>query len=127
MTVIVDADPKLPLAKADYTMVEQIVTNLLENAVRHSPAGGQITVGARPAGDVIEVSVTDQGPGVRSADVERLFRPFERGPESRSSGLGLAICRAFVEAHGGHINVETANGVQRPGSRFTFTLPRQRD
>ncbi len=127
VTVTVDADPDLPLAAADYTMVEQVVTNLLENAARHSPAGGHIVVGARPSGDVIEVSVTDEGPGLASDEIERLFRPFERGPESRSSGLGLAICRAFVEAHGGGINVNEANGAARPGARFTFTLPRQRD
>lgn len=127
VSVTIDADPALPLASADYTMVDQIVTNLLENAARHSPAGGRIIVGARAAGDRIEVSIADQGPGVATADVERLFRPFERGPDSRSSGLGLAICRAFVEAHGGQIRVEAANGAVRPGARFTFTLPRHRD
>lgn len=127
VTVTVDANPDLPLAAADYTMVEQVVTNLLENAVRHSPAGGHVVVGARPSGDLIEVSVTDQGPGLAPDEIERLFRPFERGPESRSSGLGLAICRAFVEAHGGDINVNAANGAIRPGARFTFTLPRQGD
>lgn len=123
-TVTVDADPGLPLVSADYTMVEQVVTNLLENATRHSPPAAGIVVGACARGDFIEVSVTDQGPGLDPADVERLFRPFERGPESRSSGLGLAICRAFVEAHGGTISVETANGNRRQlGARITFTLP----
>jgi two-component system sensor histidine kinase KdpD len=122
--VSVDAAPDLPLADADYTMVEQVVTNLLENATRHSPIGSRIVVGARARGDFIEVSVTDQGPGLDPADIERLFRPFERGPESRSSGLGLAICRALVEAHGGSISVDSANGNGlRPGARFTFTLP----
>ena len=123
-TVTVQADPGLPLVSVDYTMVEQIVTNLLENASRHSPPGSPILVSANARGDFIEVSVTDHGPGLDGADVERLFRPFERGPDSRSSGLGLAICRAFVEAHGGKIWV---NGVgtdrRRPGARFTFTLP----
>ena len=127
VTVTVDADPGLPLVNADYTMIEQVVTNLLENATRHSPPGAEIVVAARARGDLIEVSVTDRGPGVQVCDVERLFRPFERGPESRSSGLGLAICRAFIEAHGGTIGVEQANGVPVPtGARFNFTLPMQR-
>lgn len=121
--VVVDASQGLPLVSADYTMVDQVVTNLLDNAVRHSPRGSLVVVGARAYGDHIEVSVTDQGPGLDPADAERLFRPFERGPESRSSGLGLAICRAFVEAHGGTLGVAPANGSPQPGARFAFTLP----
>lgn len=127
--VSVDADPGLPLVSADYTMVEQVVTNLLENATRHAPDGSQICVSARARGDLIEVAVTDQGPGVDPADAERLFRAFERGPGSRSSGLGLAICRAVVEAHGGTITVGPAtdrptNGsTEQRGARFAFTLP----
>jgi two-component system sensor histidine kinase KdpD len=123
-TVTVQADPGLPLVSADYTMVEQVVTNLLENATRHSPPGSPIVVTANAHGDFIEVSVIDEGPGLDAGDVERLFRPFERGPGSRSSGLGLAICRAFVEAHGGKIGVNGAGTDRRqPGARFTFTLP----
>jgi len=123
-TVTVNADPGLPLVIADYTMVEQVVTNLLENATRQSPPGSAVVVGARARGDIIEVSVTDDGPGLDPADVERLFLPFERGPESRSSGLGLAICPALVEAQGGTIGVTSANGNgRRRGARFTFTLP----
>ena len=120
-----EAPAGLPLVSADYTMVDQVVTNLLENATRHAPAGSSIVVGARPRGDLVEVSVTDQGPGVDPADVERLFRPFERGSESRSSGLGLAICRAIVESHGGTISVAPASNGSSPtrGASFTFTLP----
>ncbi len=66
-TVTVDAPADLPLVSADYTMVEQVVTNLLENATRHSPPGSRIAVEARPRGDVVEVSVTDQGPGLEPA------------------------------------------------------------
>ena len=116
-TVTVQADPGLPLVSADYTMVEQVVTNLLENATRHSPPGSPIVVSANARGDFIEVSVIDQGPGLDAADVERLFRPFERGPGSRSSGLGLAICRAFVEAHGGTIGVNGAGTDRRQPGR----------
>jgi two-component system, OmpR family, sensor histidine kinase KdpD len=114
----------LPLISADYTMIEQVVTNLLENAARHSPPGSRIVVGARASGDFIEVSVTDNGVGIDPDEIERLFLPFQRGTDSRSSGLGLAICRAFVDAHNGTINVTRANGEQpHPGSRFTFTVP----
>lgn len=123
--VTVDAPAGLPLVSADYTMVEQVLTNLLENATRYSPAGTSIVVGATPRGDVVEVSVIDQGPGIDPHDAERLFRPFERGAGSRSSGLGLAICRAIVESHGGTIAVGPATnglGPQR-GARFSFTLP----
>ena len=126
VSVTVEADPSLPLGSADYTMVEQVVTNLLENATRHSPPGARIVVAASVAGDHIEVSVTDEGSGVDPDDIERLFRPFEHGPESRSSGLGLAICKAFVEAHGGTIGVKSANGDHRSGSRFSFTIPVER-
>ena len=123
-TVTVDADPGLPLVSVDYTMVEQVITNLLENATRHSPPGSPIMVGARAHGEFIEVSVSDEGPGLNAADIDRLFRPFERGPKSRSSGLGLAICRAFVEAHGGSIEADAASGNgHHQGARFTFTLP----
>lgn len=126
VSVTVEADPGLPLGSADYTMVEQVVTNLLENATRHSPPGARIVVAAAAAGDHIEISVTDEGSGVDPSDVERLFRPFEHGPASRSSGLGLAICKAFVEAHGGTISVESVNGDHRHGSRFSFTIPVER-
>lgn len=123
-TVTVDARSDLPLVSADYTMIEQVVTNLLENAVRHSAPGTNVTVGATVRGDLVEVSVSDDGPGVDPAEVTRLFRPFERGQSSRSSGLGLAICKAVVEAHGGEIAVHDANGDgPSRGARFTFTLP----
>ena len=124
-TVIVDAPPDLPLVSADYDG-RTGVTNLLENASRHSPlhAGDRRERQARD--DFVAVSVTDQGPGLDPMDVERLFQPFERVP-SRSVGLSLAICRAIVEAHGGAIAVESANGDGSPnGARFTFTLPAHR-
>ena len=122
--VVVDAPFDLPLVSADYTMVEQVVTNLLENASRHSPPGAKIVVSAIARGDFVEVSVTDQGPGLDPADVERLFLPFERGVASRSVGLGLAICRAMVEAHGGTIVVDAASDNGAPsGATFKFTVP----
>jgi two-component system sensor histidine kinase KdpD len=111
----------LPLVDADYSQVDQVLTNLLENAARHSPAeGGTIRVGGRVADGHVEVWVTDQGPGVDLARAHELFEPFRRGPGSESSGIGLAICRAIVEAHDGRIGVRAGAG---GGPEFWFTLP----
>jgi two-component system sensor histidine kinase KdpD len=118
--VQVDVPFTLPLADADYTLLDQVLTNLLENAARHSPEGGVIRVRARARENWIEVSVADQGPGVLPEDAERIFEPFSRGRGSTSSGVGLAICRAIVEAHGGTISVQGGEG---GGAQFVFTLP----
>jgi two-component system sensor histidine kinase KdpD len=118
----IDVPFTLPLVHADYTLVEQVVTNLLENAVRHSPDGSAIRVRARDAGPWVEVVVADQGPGVDEHERAAIFEPFRRGSGSQSSGVGLAICRAIVEAHGGTIEVRDANG---GGAEFAFTMPVQ--
>jgi K+-sensing histidine kinase KdpD len=118
--VQVDVPFTLPLAEADYTLLDQVITNLLDNAARHSPDGRVIRVRARERDGMIEVAVTDQGPGVAPADRERVFEPFLHGEGSTSSGIGLAICKAIVEAHGGTISVEESNG---GGAQFLFTLP----
>ena len=109
----------LPLVDADYSQLDQVLTNLLENAARHSPPGSTVEIGACRGPNEVVVWVQDEGPGV---DLERrteLFEAFRRGPGSASSGIGLAICRAIVEAHGGHIDVSNAAG---GGARFQFTL-----
>jgi two-component system sensor histidine kinase KdpD len=121
--VQVDVPFTLPLADADYTLVDQVLTNLLENAARHSPAGGTIRVRARERDGWIDVSVSDEGPGIEPSERARIFEPFTRGQGSSSSGVGLAICRAIVEAHGGTISVEEAD---TGGARFVFTLPVRR-
>ena len=99
----------LPLAEADYTLIDQVLTNLLENAARHSPDGGVIRVRARERDGWIEVAVSDQGPGVAPSDEAHIFEAFSRGEGSTSSGVGLAICRAIAEAHGGTISVQRGN------------------
>jgi two-component system sensor histidine kinase KdpD len=121
--VQMDVPFTLPLADGDYTLVDQVVTNLLENAARHSPDGGTVRVRAREQGGWIEVSVSDQGPGVDPEDRDRIFEPFSRGKGSTSSGVGLAICKAIVEAHGGSIAVQSAEANGRGGATFVFTLP----
>jgi K+-sensing histidine kinase KdpD len=118
--VQVDVPADLPYADADYTLLDQVVSNLLENAARHSPARSTVWISARPAGEFIEVSVTDEGRGITGPERVQLFEPFRAGPGSASSGIGLAICKAIVEAHGGTID---AAGVPGKGARFTFTVP----
>lgn len=116
----VEVPPGLPYADADYSQLDQVLTNLLENAVRHSPQRSLIRLGARSKDDMIELCVADGGPGILPFDRERVFEPFRRGAGSKSSGVGLAICKAIVEAHGGVITVDDAPG---RGSRFVFTVP----
>jgi len=110
----------LPLVDVDYTLVDQVITNLLENAVRHSPAGSTIRVRARERDGWVEVAVTDQGPGIDATIADDIFEPFQRGVGGGSSGVGLAICRAIVEVHGGAIDARTANG---GGAELVFTVP----
>ncbi len=111
----------LPLVDADYLLVDQVVTNLLENAARHAPPGSMITIEASDLGDAMEVAVSDQGSGVPAAERSVIFEPFRTGSTGhRSSGVGLAICKAIVEAHGGRISVGDAPG---GGARLAFTLP----
>jgi two-component system, OmpR family, sensor histidine kinase KdpD len=118
--VQVDLPVTLPLVDADYTQLDQVVTNLLENAARHAPPRSMVRIGARHRDGMVEMTVEDEGPGVARFDRDRIFEPFRRGDGSSSSGVGLAICRAIVEAHGGTIAVEPAAG---GGACFCFTLP----
>ena len=116
--------PTLPLADGDYTQLDQVVTNLFENAARHAPPRSMVRVEARGKGNVVEVRVADEGPGVAEFERERIFEPFRRGEGSGSSGIGLAICKAIVDAHGGDINLEATPG--GGGATFVFTIPVRR-
>jgi two-component system sensor histidine kinase KdpD len=119
--LVKDAVPAdLPLLDADYSQLDQVLTNLLENGARHSPPGTTVEVGARGAGPEVEVWVKDEGPGVELSRRSELFEPFRRGPGSESSGIGLAICRAIVEAHGGCLDVTNE---PTGGANFHFTVP----
>ncbi len=119
----VDLPVDLPLADADYSQLDQVLTNLLENAARHSPRRSTLRIGARRRDDMVEVWILDEGPGVAPFEAERIFQPFRRGDGSSSTGVGLAICKAIVEAHGGEITVQGAAG---GGARFSFTVPVRR-
>ncbi|MGZ6545393.1 MAG: GAF domain-containing sensor histidine kinase [Actinomycetota bacterium] len=115
--------PDLPDVFVDPVQIDQVLTNLLENAALHSPPGGEISITAAPFLDVVQVRVADHGPGIPADDRERVFEAFYRGdaaPERPGSGLGLAIARAVVVAHGGKIWVEGAPG---GGTVIVFELP----
>jgi two-component system sensor histidine kinase KdpD len=113
--------PWLPLVNVDQALVEEVLANLLENADRHGPPGTVIAVEANISkGDRVAVSVTDRGPGVHPGERDTIFDTFVRFDTGGRAGLGLAIAKAFVEAHGGNIWVEDAPG---GGACFVFTLP----
>ncbi|HSS11981.1 MAG TPA: ATP-binding protein [Acidimicrobiales bacterium] len=121
VTIDVDFPPTtLPLVDIDYVQVDQVLTNLLENAARHSPPGSSVRLSAQLGDGVVAVAVTDQGPGIDPDEADHIFEPFRTGEGSTSTGVGLAICKAIVEAHGGMINV---NDGPAGGARFCFTLP----
>ena len=115
---------ELPAAQANYTQIDQVLTNLIENAARYTPAGTAIIVRAYSERDHLTVEVRDHGPGIHEGMRARIFEKFVRavGPERHASGagLGLAICKGIVKAHGGQIWAENAPD---GGARFLFTLP----
>ena len=125
--VVTDVPDEVPWAVVDYALIDEVLTNLLGNASRYAPSGSTVTISARaehdsdgaPTGMVV-VSVADEGPGVPAQDRIRIFEAFEHEWRSRTSGLGLAICNGFVQAHGGRLWLEDADGV---GATFSFTVP----
>ena len=117
--------PSLPLVWADPRRARQVLRNLVENAVKYSPEGGPVTIAARVGAGTVEISVSDQGLGMDSAHLDRIFDRFYQVDSASTrkvggSGLGLSICKAIVEAHGGRIWAESQPGL---GSTFHFTLP----
>ena len=122
--VCVDTAPDLPLLEIDHVLIGQVLANLLENAARHSPIETTIRIGARsvagPETPLVEISVADEGPGIASEERERVFEMFSQNSGGARAGLGLAIAKAFVEAHGGSIWVEP--DVTR-GATVVFTVP----
>ena len=121
LTVSIASD--LPPVSLDYVEIDQVLSNLLENAAKYAPAGSPIDISARRRGDEVEVEVADRGPGVPPDAASRLFEPFFRVRHSGGPtglGLGLAVAKGLVEAHGGRISVLGRAG---GGARFLFTLP----
>jgi CheY-like chemotaxis protein len=124
--LILDVPECLPSVQADPDRVQQVLANLLSNARKYTPAGGDIHLSARPVDGAVEVAVADNGLGIPPEALAKLFDKFYRvdGDDRRlirGTGLGLAIVKQIVQAQGGHVGVESAGRAQ--GSRFWFTLP----
>ena len=119
--VCVDIPDGLPPVRCDYPQIDQVLTNLLENAANHTSPGTKVVARARAQDGAIRVEIVDDGRGIPIEERERLFRPFERGQtRAGGTGLGLTIARGFVEAHGGRLWLEDGPSA---GARFVFTLP----
>ena len=124
--ITLDLPTSLPTVMADRERIEEVLQNLLDNAIKYSPGKAQIAVTCRAMGDEVIVSISDQGMGISLREQAEIFERFQRADNSKSSaiqgaGLGLYICRAIVEAHGGRIWVEST---LHSGSTFSFSLPR---
>jgi two-component system phosphate regulon sensor histidine kinase PhoR len=114
------ADDELRIA-GDATKLGWALSNLIGNALRYTPPGGFIRVEATGLPEILRISVSDSGPGIPPEQRERIFERFAQGPEPGAAGLGLAIVRDVVQAHGGRIFLESEPG---HGSRFILELPR---
>ena len=122
-TVVVRLQPDLPLVRFDAVLIERVLCNLVENAAKYTPGGSRIEIAASRRGAWIDVAVSDDGPGLRPGSEEAIFEKFTRGERESALpgvGLGLAICRAIVEAHGGAIR---ACASPLGGAGFVFSLP----
>jgi two-component system sensor histidine kinase KdpD len=120
---VIDLVPDLPPVHVDGALVAQLFGNLFDNVVKYTPVATRARVSAVADGDFVRVTVADDGPGFTAGDPERLFDKFQRGedePATVGVGLGLAICRAIVRAHGGEIHARRGRG---GGAHFEFTLP----
>jgi two-component system sensor histidine kinase KdpD len=114
----------LPPVRIDLERIAEVLVQLLENAAKYSPAGTPITISAEPAGKMVDIGVADRGPGIDDMEQSLVFEKFYRGRDQRyrvqGTGMGLAIAKAIVEAHGGTIGVTSQLG---SGSVFHFTVP----
>jgi|YelNatPaOPRAMG01_1025707.scaffolds.fasta_scaffold26104_4 PAS domain S-box-containing protein len=121
----VDFDSAFPPVVADPQLIEEVLANLIENAIKYSPLGGKITISGKFVDKQVRVTVKDEGVGIPVGQQSHIFERFyrlDKGPSSgtKGAGLGLYICKSIIEAHGGKIEVSSELG---KGSQFTFTLP----
>jgi signal transduction histidine kinase len=117
--------PKFPAVKVDPDLIEEVLSNLVDNAVKYSPEGGEVTISGTVSNNHVEVIVTDEGIGIPLRDLDYIFDRFHRVDTTsvlkiRGVGLGLYLCRYIVEAHGGSISATSELG---KGSQLAFTLP----
>jgi len=140
--ITLDLDIASPLSdiEVDPGRMTQVLTNILDNALRHTPEGGRIVLSAKEANDQVELAIQDSGPGLKAEDIDRIFDRFYRTDSSRQrdgafpggSGLGLAIARSIVQAHGGQLSAETSTRLS-PGSeagtglKVIIRLPKKSD
>jgi two-component system sensor histidine kinase KdpD len=121
-----DMPDDLPLVSVDAVMMEQVFLNLLDNAIKYTKDGDRIRLEAKADGAQVLIRIQDNGPGIRDGDESKIFEKFFRGSDTKRSaygaGLGLAICRGIIEAHGGRIWAEAAVPA---GASLCFTLPAQ--
>jgi signal transduction histidine kinase len=125
ISLTLDAAPPLPALEVDPGRMTQVLTNILDNALRHTPEGGQISLSARHKDNLVQIAVQDSGPGLPPEEAERIFERFYRVDASRhredgGSGLGLAIAKSIVQAHGGQVWAESEAG---KGLRIVISLP----
>ncbi len=123
LSLVLDNAPSLPRFMGDENRVEQVLVNLVHNAIKFTPRDGKITISSRAEGDRLLVTVADTGIGIPADDLPRIFERFYKVDRARSgggTGLGLAIAKHIIQAHGGEIWVESEEG---KGSAFTFSLP----
>ncbi len=121
--VRLDLSPGLPLVSLDFVLIQQVLLNLLDNAVKFSPPGTPIELQVREQEKQIAITVADRGTGMPREELERVFDKFYRAPQHRNvpgTGLGLSICKGIIEAHGGTIHAENRQG---GGICVMFTLP----
>jgi signal transduction histidine kinase len=128
-TIVTDFPEKFPIVLADETRVEQVVVNLVSNALKYAPAGEiKISGTARP--EQVVICVSDEGPGIEAKDLPHIFDRFYRSTKAvkhtKGAGLGLYLARAIVEAHGGRIWADASTGSIKAdsGARICFSLPR---
>jgi two-component system sensor histidine kinase KdpD len=117
---------ELPLLRYDAVLIERVLCNLLENAAKYTPPGSRIEIAAALHGQSMQVMVCDDGPGLPHGREEAIFEKFTRGERESAKpgvGLGLAICRAIIEAHGGAIKGLAPTASPLGGAAFVFTLP----
>ncbi|MGH7232687.1 MAG: sensor histidine kinase, partial [Nitrospiraceae bacterium] len=128
ITLQAHADRAIPSIQADRDKLHQVLTNLLQNAIKFTGHGGEIELDARLREDMVQVGVSDNGVGIHPDDVGKIFDSFYCGrgisTEAKGAGLGLSITKKLIELHGGSIWVESSLS---EGSRFYFTLPLRRE